>query len=167
MGAYAVAQRIAIYSLDWAFTSFVNIGHINKVGVIETLAKAFEQIFEARISVRLHHGVNASCQITTLGNLTRGLEHSGNLDRVMAIIINNINAIPIADMGKAALHPFKVFQALSDIILRQAQLARDCNCREHVLRIMLACHRQEHIGPNLILAFRAAKHHIKSRAGRL
>ena len=70
-------------------------------------------------------------------------------------------------MGKAALNPAKTIQPSAHLCLTQPQLARDCNRREYILRIMLARHRQEKPAPALILApVFACKDDIKARACR-
>jgi len=49
--------------------------------------------------MRLHHSMNLA-----LRDLPRGLEHSGDFDGMMSVIINDGYPVPIANIGEAALN---------------------------------------------------------------
>src|SRR5579863_8345363 len=106
MRSYPADQRGAVDALDRRLAGRVNVSNQHRVGIVETGAEALEQIGQAGVAVRLHHGDNLS-----LGDRASRLEHRRDLDRVMAVIVDDRDPVPLAGLGKAAAYALKVSQA--------------------------------------------------------
>jgi hypothetical protein len=65
----------------------IDIGDGDHVGLVEAGAEILEQVRQARIAVRLVNGDHPA-----LGGLTRGLQHGGDLYRVVAVIVDDGDA---------------------------------------------------------------------------
>jgi hypothetical protein len=59
--------------------------------------------------MRLHDGDHLA-----LGRGARGLQHGGDLDRVVAVIVEDQRAVPLAGLGEAALDPAEAGERLAD-----------------------------------------------------
>ena len=59
--------------------------------------------------MRLHHRDHLA-----LGRLARGLEHGGDLDRMVAVIVDDRGAVPFAGAGEAPLDAAETRQRLAD-----------------------------------------------------
>ena len=82
-------QRVTVDTFDRILTSCMDMGHDNGVGIVETGAEIVEQVAQPRITVWLD-----DCDDTALGSTAGCLQDSGNLDRVMGVIVVNRDAVP-------------------------------------------------------------------------
>ena len=94
--------------------------------------------------MRLHHG----------DDLVRGrgagrAQHRGDFDRVMAVIVENDRALPLAGAGEATLDAAEARQPLGDVLDADAKLIGDRDRRSGVERVVMARHRQDEVGQNL------------------
>ena len=77
--------------------------------------------------------------------LARGLQHGGDLDRVVAVIVDHRDAMRLAGAGEAALDAGEIGQALADAVVVDAHLDRDGDGGQRVLHVVAAEHRQAQI----------------------
>src|SRR5690606_38397680 len=103
--------------------------------------KLVEEVAQAREAMRLRDRDD-----TALRGVARCLEHRLYLDRVVAVVVEYLDAIPRAGVGEAALDAAEGRQALLDVIRRDAELMRDRNGRGRVGDVVAAGHRQSKIG---------------------
>ena len=72
------------------------------------------------------------------------LQHGGDLDRVVAVIVDDRDAVPLAGRGEAALHAARTCaSALANRLVADAQLVGDGDGGQRVLDVVLAEHRQD------------------------
>ena len=70
----------------------------------------------------------------------RRLEDGGDLDGMMAVVVEDLDAVPAAGVGEAALDPAEAGEASGNGALGYAQVMGDCNRRGCVLHVVLARH---------------------------
>ena len=87
-------QMIAVDALDRRFAGRIDLGDDHGVGVVEAGRERLEQRLQARVAVRLHHGDDLA-----LGRFARGLEHRGDLDRMVAVVVDDGDAVPCRRRG--------------------------------------------------------------------
>ena len=75
----------------------------------------------------------------------RRLEHGGDLDRMMAVIVEDGDAVPFARAGEAPLDAAEGADRLADDVDRGAELMGDRDRRGGVERVVAAGHRQREI----------------------
>ena len=109
----------------------------DRVGVVETGAELLKQGGEPRVAVRLHDGDDVA-----LGRFPRRSQHGGNLDRVVAVIVDDGGAIPHAGARKAPPHAAEIGQRMFDHLVADAELMGDRDRRRGVERIMASRHRE-------------------------
>ena len=97
--AQAGDQGIAVDAVDGRFARRIDGRHDGGVGAVQAGAELVEQIAQPRVAVRLDDGDDGA----RIG-LTRRLQHRGDFDRVMAVIVDDGGAVPFADAGEAPLH---------------------------------------------------------------
>src|SRR5690606_21850470 len=124
-------ERIGAHAIYWRFAGRIDIGDGHDIGIVEAGGKVFEEIAQARVAVRLDDGENAAC-----GHLARGGEHGGDFDRVMAVIVDNADFVPVAGGGEAALHAGELLQAVADARVGDTKFARDSDGGDGVLDIV-------------------------------
>src|SRR5690606_10126943 len=107
------------------------------VGVGEAAAELVEEFVEARVAVRLHHGDHAA-----LGHRAGGAQDRGDLDGVVAIVVDDPHAVRHADGGEATLHAAEPGQALADRPVGDAELAGYADGGDGVEHVVVAGHRQ-------------------------
>ena len=88
-------------------------------------------------AVRLGNGDDAA-----VGGAARRLQHRRYLDRMVTVIVEDIDAVPGPGMGEAALDAGEGRQALLDRLAGQAELMRDGDGCGGVGDIVTAGHRQ-------------------------
>ena len=81
----------------------------------------------------------------SFGGRTGGFQNGGDFNRVMAVIIDNNDAIDLADTGKAPLDTFKGRQRTADNVFPDANFNSDGNCRQRVLHVVFAQHGERQI----------------------
>ena len=138
------AQRlrigIAIDAFDGLLARRVYRRDHRDIGIVQAGAELLERIAQARVAVRLHDGDDGAGI-----RLTRGFQRGGDLERVVAVIVDDGGAIPFADAGEAAADAAEIVERLADLLVAHAKLARDGDRRQRVLHIVLARHGQAHI----------------------
>ena len=72
----------------------------------------------------------------------RGGEHGLDLDRMVAVIVDDGRALDLADLGEAPLDPAELLEAVGDDLVGDAELGRDADRGERVLDVVAARHRQ-------------------------
>ena len=93
-GAQAFHERITVDTGNRCFARRINIGDDNGVGIVETRAEIFEQIFDTGVPVRLHHRDNV-----TLCAGTGGGEDGGNFHGMMTVIVDHGYVVDNAGAG--------------------------------------------------------------------
>ena len=95
------------------FTCLVNGRHKHFIGSIKTAGKVVKQVAQTRVAVRLAN----SDQLALAKHRPRRFQHGGNLDRVVAIIVNDPNHTltapvrrPFPHIGEPAFHTAKTGQ---------------------------------------------------------
>ena len=97
--AHALHQMIAVDILDRRLAGRIDVGHDHGVGVVEAGAELLEQFLQPRVAMRLHHRDHPA-----VGGLARRPQHRRDLDRMMAVIVDDGDAVPFAGAGEAPLH---------------------------------------------------------------
>ena len=133
-------QRVAVDAVDRQLAGGVDIGYQHRVGVVEAGAEPVEQLGEPRVAVRLNDGDHLA-----FGDRPRRLQHRGDLDRVVAVIVDDRDAVPLAGLGKAALHALERAQARAHHRVGDPHLGGDGDRGQRILHVVVAEHRQEQI----------------------
>src|SRR5215510_40368 len=84
-------QRLAVGAGDRRLAGRIDVGDDHDVGVVEAGRELHEQVVQPRVAVRLHYGDHLAVR-----RLARGAQHRRNLDRVMAVVVEHRDAIPLA-----------------------------------------------------------------------
>src|ERR1700730_6235405 len=95
---------------------------------------------EARVAMRLHDGDDPS-----LSGRASSAQNSGDLDRMVAIIVENGCAIPFAGAGKAALDAAERGERLSDRLRAHAEPMRDSERGRRVQRGVMTGNRHDDV----------------------
>src|SRR5690606_26894489 len=136
-GAQPLDKMILVDPADRGFTGGIDISDDHRIGVVEAGAELFEQVAQARIAMRLHHGDH----LLVIG-LTRSGEHGGDFDGMMAIVIDDRNTFDFAGFGKAPLDAAEIAKAFFDDRFLEAHFLADGNGAERIQDVMNAGHRQ-------------------------
>src|SRR5262245_15378632 len=75
-----------------------------------------------------------------LARLARGAQHGGNLDRMVAVIVNDRYTVPLAGAREAPPHAAKAGERLADEVVADTELPRDRDRRSRVESVMPAGH---------------------------
>ena len=143
--AQAGDQMIAVDALDRRFAGRIDIGDDHRVGIVEAGAELLEQRLQPRVAVRLHHGDDLA-----LGRFARRLQHRRDLDRMMAVVVDDGDAVPFAGAGEAPLDAAESRQRLADAFVGDAEFVRDRDRRGGVERVVPPRHRQRQIGDRVL-----------------
>src|SRR6185312_15205295 len=84
-------QSIAIDTRDRWLTGGIYGRDDHMIGVVETRAELLEEIAQPRITMRLHDGDHAF-----FGRGARGFQHRADLDRMMRVVVEHRDAVPLA-----------------------------------------------------------------------
>src|ERR1700746_1063422 len=87
----------------------------------------------------------------------RRLKYGGDLDRMMAVIVDDRDAVPFAGLGKASAHAFEIVEAPAHRVIVEPHLLANSDRRERVLDVMFAEHRQKQVGDNPLVAVDPAR----------
>jgi hypothetical protein len=115
----------------------VDVGDDHGVGVVEARAELGHQVAQAGVAVRLDHGDDLAVRRHGAG----GLQHGGDLDRVVAVVVDHADAVGDARGGEAALDPAEAGQAGADRLGVDAELARHGHGGGGVQHVVVAGHR--------------------------
>ena len=98
----ALDEMLGVKTLDWLFSGGENRQYENHIGGIHTATEIGEQITQPRIAMRLHDTDDASaCRFASAA------QNSGNLNRMVSIVVKNIDVAHLADMRKATFYAGK------------------------------------------------------------
>ena len=152
----ALHQGVAVEARQGRLARRIDLGHDHHIGVVETGAEVAEQVGQARIAVWLDDGDHPA-----LGYRARGLQHRGDLHRMVAIVVDDPH--PVGDAGgrEAAPHPAETGQALADILRAHRQLTRHGDGGQRVHRIVVAGHGQVQIDVAHRLGVMGMDHHVE------
>ena len=75
----------------------------------------------------------------------RRFQHCADLDRVVAIIVEDDRTIPLAGPREATLHAAEPRKRLADRVHRHAELIGDRDGARRIQRIVMTGHRQHEI----------------------
>ena len=118
----------------------IDIGDDDRIGIVEAGREFVEQRLQARVAMRLHDGDDLR-----LGRGARGAQHRSDLDRMMAVIVEDARRPSIRRSGEAALDAAKARERAADRVDAHAELMRDGDRRGGIERIVMAGHRQAEI----------------------
>ncbi len=111
---------------DRIFARAVDLGDADDIGLIETGAEIIKQRMQPRIAMRLMHRDHAA-----FAGLTRGAQHGGDFHRVMAVIVDDGDAVHLAHFGEPAIDAAKAGKCAANFIRTNAKMARHshgCQC---------------------------------------
>ena len=92
------------------------------------------------------------------------LQHGGDLDRMVAVIVDDGDAVPFAGAGEAALDAAEAGERLADRVVGDAELARDRDRRRGVQHVVAARHRQRQLVDRVhVCAVAVAEHDVEAR----
>src|SRR5205814_2203207 len=137
IGSLAVSPSRTADPRDRRLAGRVDIGDEHDIGIVETGAEAVEQIVQPGVAVRLHDGDDAVCD-----NCAGGFQNGGDLDRVVAVIVDDRGAVPLAGLCEAALDAAELAQRRAHDLIANAELRADGDGRQRVLHIVDAEPRQ-------------------------
>ena len=92
-------KRFGTHPFDGIFSRRVDRNNADQIGIVETGCEIVEKIAQPGISVRLCNGDHAS-----LAGVARSPKHGPDLDRMMAIVVEDLHPFPGPGMGEAPLH---------------------------------------------------------------
>ena len=75
--------------------------------------------------------------------VARGAQHGGDLDRMVAVIVDHRDAVPLAGLGEAAPHALESGERGAHRVVVEAHLLGDGDGGQRVLHVVRAEHRQE------------------------
>ena len=90
----AFGQRIAVDAFDRLLARRIDRRDDRDVGIVQAGAELLEQIAQARVAMRLHDGDDRAGE-----GLARRLQHGGDLDRMVAVIVDDGGAVPLRRRG--------------------------------------------------------------------
>ena len=134
--AQAEHKVIAVDARDRRLAGRIDLGDDDRVGIVEAGTKLLKQRLQPGEAMRLHHGDDLA-----VGGLPRCLEHRRDLDGMMAVIVDDGDAVPFAYFGEAPLDAAEARDRLSDDVVGQAQFMRDRDRSRGVQRVVPARHR--------------------------
>ena len=94
----AAASAVLVDALDRRLAGGIDVGDDHRVGVVEAERESVEQRLQAGVAMRLHDRDHLA-----LGRGARGAQHRGDLDGMVAVIVEDRDAVPFAGAGEAPL----------------------------------------------------------------
>src|SRR3984957_2984669 len=119
MRAQAEHEMIAVDAVDRRLAGRIDFGDDNGVSVVEAGAEFLKQRLQPGEAMRLYHGDDLAAR-----GFSRRPQHGGNLDRVMAIVIDNSDTVPLAGFGEAPLDAAKAGDRLANGVVVKSQFMR-------------------------------------------
>ena len=136
----ALHQTVTISPCNGCFTRGIGVGNDDTIGIIKAGRKLIKQRGQSRITMRLNNSDYFSrCRSA------RGLQHSRNFNRMMAVIIKDFSAIPLTCLGEATLDATKAFKRHTDRIWCHAKMIGNGNGCRCIQRIVMPRHWQNEI----------------------
>src|SRR5258707_5435438 len=121
--AQTLHQGIAVSTLDRRLAGRIDVRDDHGVGVVEAGRELLEQRCQAGIAVRLHHGDQLAP-----ARLARRAQHGGDLHWMVAVVVDDRHAIPLAGAGEAASHAAKIPKRRADHVVGHTELAHNRDC---------------------------------------
>lgn len=140
MTAQPIDQRIPVDTLDRTFAGRIDVGDDHGVGVAETGAEFLEQIADPRVAMGLHHGDQPAAP-----DLSCRTQDRRDLDRVVAIVIDDRDATHDSGLGEAPAHATELRQRLYGNGVCDPHLVGDGIDRQGVLHVVQAEHREARV----------------------
>ena len=106
---------IAVDARDRRLAGRIDLGDDDVSASLKQVQNSSNSDCSRVIAMRLHHGDDPAA-----GGFARRLQHGGDLDRVMAVIVDDGDAVPFAGLGEAALHPAEAGERLADGVVGQS-----------------------------------------------
>ena len=108
------------------------------------LLKDFGQKYNVTVKVTPFDDINSGVQRLASGAVQPDVTEMtpDNLDRVVAIIVNNERSVPLTDARKAPFDAAEIGKRFTDGVALDSKSVRDRNRRSGVERIVPAWHRQ-------------------------
>src|SRR5882672_4221838 len=139
--AQAEHEMIAVDALDRRLAGRIDLGDNNRIGIVEAGTEFLEQRLQAGEAMRLNDGDDLA-----VGGFTRRFKDGGYLDRMVTVIVDHGDAVPLPGPGKAPLDAAEACHRLADRIVGHAELMRHRNSRGGVERVVTSRHRQHDVG---------------------
>src|SRR6185312_11394395 len=99
MGAQPGDEMIAVNAFDRRLAGRIDLGDDNGIGIVETGTEFLEQRLQPCVAMRLHHGDDLA-----VGGFTCRFKDSGYLDRMVTVIVDHSDAVPLAGPRETPLH---------------------------------------------------------------
>src|SRR5258705_5284387 len=141
MRAQAEDEMIAVDALDRRLPGGIDVSDHDRVGVVETGTKFLEQRLQPGEAMRLHHGNDLA-----VGGFPSRSQHRRDFNRMMAVVIDNGDAVIFAGFGEAPPHAAETCQRLSDGVVGKAKFVRNRDRGRGVERVVASRHRRNEIG---------------------
>jgi hypothetical protein len=105
------------------------------VRIVKATAEFIEQIGKSSETM----GLNDSDH-PVAANFARSFQNRGNLNRMMAVVVEYFDPVVGSGSCEPPLHPGKGFKALPDILICNAKLMGNRDCRRGIDRIVISRH---------------------------
>ncbi len=138
--AQPLHQPVAVGAGDRRLARGIDMRDDHGVGVVEAGRELLEQRGEPRVAMRLHHGDDLAGR-----GLARRAQHRLDLDGMVAVVVDDRDAVPFAGAGETPAHAAEILQRLADHRVGDAELMRDRDRRGGIERIVAPRHRQRQL----------------------
>ena len=126
-GADGLGQRSMVDAVDRRLAGRIERRDDHLVGILEAGGELAEQVAHARVAMRLDQGDDAAARAGA-----GGLQHGGDLDGMVAVVVVDGHAVPGAGELEAALDAGEAGNGLADHVVGDAGLA---GCRDGGQRV--------------------------------
>src|SRR3546814_13816060 len=110
--------------------------YIDEVGVVEGALDVVHRVAKAGVAVGLDDGDHA-----TLGAFPGGGQGGFDLDRMMAVTVDDGDALDLADLGETALDAVELVESVGEDFVRNSHLQGKPYRGQRVLAIVAPRHR--------------------------
>ncbi len=136
-------QRTAIGGHDGRLAGRIDLGQQHRVGVADHLDEILEAVARARVAVRLERQHQAAAG----EGAARGRQRGGNLDRVMAVVLDHRELAAtvrgphrnIAIALEAPAHALELGQGLAHRLVGDVEFHGDGDGRQRIEHVVMAC----------------------------
>ena len=128
-----VRERLDGDAGEWIFAGAVDIGQDDLVGAGEGAAEFAQEVARARVAVRLEGDEDAARHAGAGGG-----EDGGDFGRVVAVVVDDHDAVGFAENVEAAFGAFEFGERAGDTVERDAQLEADGDGGEGVEQVVAA-----------------------------
>ena len=110
-------ERLLVDAFDRRLAGGVDVGDDHAVGVIEAGGEGVEQRRQAGEAMRLHDGDHLA-----LGRGPRGFQDRRDLDRMVAVVVVDRDAVPCPGAGETPPHAAETRDRLANDVDRRSEL---------------------------------------------